>query len=382
MSRLPFALAVLLAASSGFAALPARGQEAPPGPIHTRPDAPPEKIPPEELQRRAIRSRVSEVIAPVTVLDPNGKMILSLTKDNFHVFDNGTEQKIDHFDLGGDSLSIVLVVETSSHIDPMFEAVKHTGIVFAQTVMGLTAEVAVVGFDDEVDLLQKFSTDLDDTQSVINNLRIGTSGMRLYDAMWRGISMLEKRPAGQRRIMVVVGEAQDSGSESRFGEVLREAQLGNVTIYSIGLSTAMADLRAPPPPPKHRPLGPPGTFPVPTPPGQPQTPDLEASMSNPGIDYLTIALWLIKTGKNAVGPNALKIASAATGGAFVNVKRDRAIEKAMDAIGAEIHAQYSIGYRPSNEEPFGYHEIKIVVDRPGSSVRTRPGYYIAPPESD
>jgi VWFA-related protein len=380
MSRLPFALAVLLAASSGFAALPARGQEAPPGPIHTRPDAPLEKIPPEELQKRAIRSRVSEVIAPVTVLDPNGKMILSLTKDNFHVFDNGTEQKIDHFDLGGDSLSIVLVVETSSHIDPMFEAVKHTGIVFAQTVMGLTAEVAVVGFDDEVDLLQKFSTDLDDTQAVINNLRIGTSGMRLYDAMWRGISMLEKRPAGQRRIMVVVGEAQDSGSESRFGEVLREAQLANVTIYSIGLSTAMADLRAAPPPPK-RPLGPPGTFPVPTPPGHPQEPNIERQMQE-SIDYSAIALWLIKTGKNAVGPNALKIASAATGGAFVNVKRDRAIEKAMDAIGAEIHAQYSIGYRPSNEEPFGYHEIKIVVDRPGSSVRTRPGYYIAPPESD
>jgi VWFA-related protein len=379
MSRLHIALAAFLLASSGFAALPARCQEAPPGPIHARPDAPPEKIPQEELQRRAIRSRVSEVIAPVTVLDPSGKMILSLTKDNFHVFDNGTEQKIDHFDLGGDSLSIVLVVETSSHIDPMFEAVKHTGIVFAQTVMGLTAEVAVVGFDDEVDLLQKFSTDLDDTQAVINNLRIGTSGMRLYDAMWRGVGMLEQRPPGQRRIMVVVGEAQDSGSESRFGEVLREAQLANVTIYSIGLSTAMADLRAKP---KQKPtLGPPGTFPVPTPPGHPQEPDIERQMQE-SIDYSAIALWLIKTGKNAVGPNALKIASAATGGAFVNVKRDRAIEKAMDAIGAEIHAQYSIGYRPANEEPFGYHEIKIVVDRPGSSVRTRPGYYIAPPESD
>lgn len=378
MSCLSIALTALLAAASGFAALPARGQEAPPGPIHTRPDAPPEKIPLEELQRRAIHSRVSEVIAPVTVLDPNGKMILSLTKDNFHVFDNGTEQKIDHFDLGGDSLSIVLVVETSSHIDPMFEAVKHTGIVFAQTVMGLTAEVAVVGFDDEIDLLQKFSTDLDDTQAVINNLRIGTSGMRLYDAMWRGISMLEQRPAGQRRIMVVVGEAQDSGSENRFGEVLREAQLANVTIYSIGLSTAMADLRAKP---REKPtLGPPGTFPVPTPPGHPQEPDIERQMQE-SIDYSAIALWLVKTGLNAVGPNALKIASAATGGAFVNVKRDRAIEKAMDAIGGEIHAQYSIGYRPSNEEPFGYHEIKIVVDRPGSSVRTRPGYYIAPPES-
>ena len=379
MRRAKIASAALLMASLALLADPAWCQEAPPGPIHPRADAPPEKIPAAELQKRAIRSRVVEVIAPVSVLDPKGEMILSLTKDSFHIYDNGVEQKIDHFDLGADSLSIVFVVETSSHIEPMFPAVKHTGIVFAQAVMAMTAEVAIIGYDDSVDLLQKFTTDIEHTQSVINHLRMGTSGTRLYDAMQRGISMLEQRPVPQRRIMVVVGEAQDSGSESKFGEVLRSAQLANVTIYSIGLSTAMADLRAAPPPPKPT-LGPPGTYPVPTPNGQPQTPDLERQMQE-SIDYSVLLLWLIKTGKNAIGPNALGIASKATGGLHVNVKKDASIEKAMDAIGGEIHAQYTLGYRPSKDVPYGYHEIKVVVDRPGVSVRTRPGYYLAPPES-
>src|ERR1700730_11026405 len=197
--------------------------------------------------------------------------------------------------------------------------------------------------------------------------------------MRRGVSLLEQRPVPQRRILVVVGEAQDTGSESKFGEVLRAAQLANVTIYSIGLSTAMADLRAPPTP--KPPLFPRGTYPFPTPNGQPQTPDLEAAMQDPGIDFSAIALWLIKTGKNAVGPNALSIASKATGGLHVNVKRDGTIQKAMDAIGGEIHAQYTLGYRPSKDLPYGYHEIKVLVDRPGVSVRTRPGYYLSPPES-
>jgi VWFA-related protein len=379
MRRVRITSAALFLASLALLAGPARCQEAPPGPIHPRADAPPEKIPAAELRKRAIRSRVIEVVAPVSVLDPKGEMILSLTKENFHIYDNGVEQKIDHFDLGGDSLSIVFVVETSSHIEPMFPAVKHTGIVFAQAVMGMTAEVAIVGYDDNVDLLQKFTTDIDRTQSAINHLRMGTSGSRLYDAMQRGISMLEQRPAPQRRIMVVVGEAQDTGSESKFGEVLRAAQLANVTIYSIGLSTAMADLRAPPPPPKPS-LGPRGTYPVPTPNGQPQTPDLERQMQESG-DLSALAIWLIKTGKNAIGPNALGIASKATGGLHVNVKKDGTIEKAMDAIGGEIHAQYTLGYRPSSDVPYGYHEIKVVVDRPGVSVRTRPGYYLAPPES-
>jgi hypothetical protein len=59
--------------------------------------------------------------------------------------------------------------------------------------------------------------------------------------------------------------------------------------------------------------------------------------------------------------------------------KDRAIEQALDEIGGEIHAQYTIAYRPKGDEPEGYHDIKIQVDRPEVSVRTRPGYYIPPP---
>jgi VWFA-related protein len=263
----------------------------------------------------------------------------------------------------------------------MFPSVKRMGIVFTETVMAQTSEVAVVGYDDDVSLLKKFTTDPERIGEVINNLTTGNSGSHLYDAMARGISLLEKRPLVQRRIMVVLGEAQDTGSENRLGEVLRSAQLANVTIYAIGLSTAMADLRAPPPPPD-TPNYPPGTFPVPVPPGKAPTPANEAAAQDPGINYTAIAIWLIKTGKNALGPNSLAIASKATGGMFLNAKRDRTIQKAVDEIGGEIHAQYSLGYRPPPDVASGYHEIKVTVDRPGVSVRTRPGYYLPPPPAD
>lgn len=354
--------------------------QAPAGPIHTKPGAQPEPISPQQ-RKRAIRVRVDEVTAPVTVRDASGEMVFDLKKDNFHVFDNGVEQNIDHFDLGGDPLSIVLAVEASSHIEPMLPAVRRTGIIFAQTVMGLTSEAAVISFDDSVDLLEKFTTDSDGVQSIIEHMRMGTGGMRLYDAMSRGVSLLEKRPPVRRRILVVIGEAQDEGSESKLGEVLRQAQLANVTIYSIGLSTTMADLRAKPKEPNYHPLGPPGTFPLPTPAGRPQTPEAEAQLQGP-IDLLAVAVWLVKTGKNAVGPNSLAIASKATGGLHLNTMKDRSIEKALDEIGGELHAQYTLGYRPPGNEPSGYHEIKVVVDRPAVTVRTRPGYYLPPPETD
>jgi VWFA-related protein len=343
-------------------------------------------MPSAEQQKHAIRVRVNEVVAPVTVTNHSGEMLLDLSKENFHVYDNGVAQEIEHFDLGGDPLSIVLAIETSSHIEPMLSAVRQTGIIFTQTVMGQTAEAAVISFDGDIELLDKFTTDTDGVQNTINHLRIGVDQSRLYDAMSQGISLLEQRPAVRRRILVVIAEAQDSGSESKFGEVLRKAQLANVTIYTIGLSSTMADLRAKPNPYEGPQMGPPGTFPVPVPPGMPQTPDNEAAAQGingvggrGSVDLLALAIWLVKTGKNAIGPNSLEIASKATGGLHVNTMKDRSIQTAMDAIGGELHAQYTLGYRPPGDEPTGYHEIKVTVDRPGVDVRTRPGYYIAPP---
>jgi VWFA-related protein len=370
-----------LATACTAIAAPCWGQGAPAGPLRPKPGVEPEKEPPAELQKHAIRTRVSVVTTPVTVRDPRtGDMVLDLSQDKFHVYDNGVEQKINHFDLGGDPLSIVLVAETSLHVQAMLPAIRRSGIVFTETVMGQTSEAAVLGYDDTVDLLQSFTTDVDTVQSVIEQLPVGSSGTHLYDAMSRGIELLEQRPAVRRRILVVVGEAQDSGSESKLGHVLRRAQLANVTVYSIGLSTTAADLRQPAGQYQPPQLGPPGTYPLPTPNGMPQTPELEQQVQG-NMDLMALVVWLVKTGKNAIGPNSLEIASKATGGLHVNTMRDRSIEKAMDEIGGELHAQYTLGYRPPGDEPSGYHEIKVTVDKPGVDVRTRPGYYIPPPES-
>ena len=91
-----------LAATVLFVAPFAWCQEAPAGPLHPRPGVPPEQIPSAEQQRHAIRVRVNEVTAPVIVRNPQGEMVFDLRQDNFRVYDNGAEQKIDHFDVGGD----------------------------------------------------------------------------------------------------------------------------------------------------------------------------------------------------------------------------------------------------------------------------------------
>ena len=356
-------------------ALPARGQ-APAGPLEPRPGVKPEAPPPRPAAKGTIRVRVNEVTAPVTVLNAKGDVVMDLEKKDFHIFDNDLEQPIDHWDLGGDPLSIVLVVETSSHIQPLMPAIHSTAIVFTQTVMALSGDAAVIGYDDTVDLLQRFTSDQDAIERTVRNLRIGTSGMRLYDAMGRAVSLLEKEPASRRRVMLVMGEAHDSGSENKLGEVLRQAQLANISIYTIGLSSTAADLRTVK---QYKPneIGPPGTYPVPLPPGTPETPDNEDRMYGT-MDLAALAVWIVERASNEVKAHALEVAAAATGGTYERTFKDRSIEKVMDDIGGQLHAQYTLTYKPPGDEPSGFHNIKVTVSRPGVKVHTRPGYYLAP----
>jgi hypothetical protein len=119
---------------------------------------------------------------------------------------------------------------------------------------------------------------------------------------------------------------------------------------------------------------------LPPPPGTIQTPTTEANR-NSGVDLLGLAVWAVEHADNKVKDHAMEVASTATGGAHLPTYKDRSIEKAIDEIGGELHSQCSVSYAPTDSNTIGYHEIKVQLDRKDLRVRTRPGYYVAPPES-
>ena len=373
---LPFALA--LEGVSVYA-------QAPSGPIPPKPGAAVQQAP-KDMPK--VKVRVALVNTPVTVRDAHGEMVHNLEAQDFQVTDNGVTQQVSHFDLGGDPISLVILIETSSRIEALLPQVRKTGILFTQTVMGPNGEAAVVGFNDSVDKLQDFTTDGDLIEKTIAHLGEGTSGSKLYDAMAVGVEMLSGRPEatpdkpGRRRVMMVLSEATDAGSDAKLGEVLRNAQLANVTIYSVGLSTTRAELQAKPKDTRPQ-LTPPGTFPLPPQPGTPQTPTSEANRYG-NIDLMALAVWAVQHVHNQIKDHALEVAATATGGVHLPTFKDRSIEKAIDEIGGELHSQYTISYTPTGADVPGYHEIKVNVvrnDAKNLKVRARPGYYLAPPES-
>jgi len=356
-----------------------------------RPGTQIQPTPPAALAK--LTARATLVIAPVTVRDRSGAMIHNLDQQDFIVTDNGAEQKITHFEVGGDPLSIVIAVETSTRIDPMLPELRKLGILVTQQVMGPEAEAAVIGFDDSVHRLQGFTSSHDSIQSVFSGLQTGESGHCLFDAMSGGVEMLSRRkqpspetPVPGRRVLVVVSEALDSGSETRLGEVLRQAQLQNITIFSLGLSTTRAEMQAKPR--DNAPISPtpPGVMGLPAPPGTVQTPSTEANR-NAGIDLIALAQVLVEHTKSAATKHSLELAAAATGGDYYSTFKGRSIESALDEIGGELHSQYMITYSPprsADDQDFGYHKIAVALvpeKAADKKISSRPGYYIPPPGS-
>ena len=360
--------------------------QSPSGPVAPKPGVE-VQLPPKDTQAQ-VRVRVALVNTPVTVRNGRGEMVHDLEAGNFRVTDNGVAQQISHFDLGGDPISMVILIETSSRIEPLMPQIRKTGILFTQTVMGPTGEAAVVSFNDAVDKLQDFTTNGDSIENTITHLGAGTSGSKLYDAMAVGVEMLSGRPQaaadkpGRRRVLMILSEATDAGSEAKFGEVLRQAQLANVTIYSAGLSTTRAELQAKPKDTRPQ-ITPPGTFPLPPQPGVPQTPTSEQNRYG-NIDLMAAAVWAVQHIHDQVKDHALEVAATATGGAHLATFKDRSIDKAIDEIGGELHSQYTLSYTPTGSDASGYHEIRVRVlgnDAKNLKVRTRPGYFLAAPES-
>jgi VWFA-related protein len=304
-----------------------------------RAQAPPAEPPAAKNRLRVV---TNEVVVPVTVTDPNGEFDLDLLPQDFHVFDDGVPQQIDHWDLGGDPLAVVLVLQTTDRAQSMIPAIHSLGSIFTETVMALDGEAAVITYDSEVDVRQPFTMDHDAVEKAITSAEFDDPGMHLYDAMAKAVEMLENEAPMRRRIMLVVGESRDDGSTANFAAVVRDAEHDNISIYAIGPSSMTRDLLR-------------------------DAPSLWAAP----------AIFLLQQGRNRSKKHNLEVAAAATGGVHYGAVRSETLREALDDIGGELHAQYIISYKPNGERAPGFHSIRVAISRGDVSVRTRPGYYVA-----
>lgn len=358
-------LALMLALGAGLAATPAgSGQQ-------------PARQGQEEFR---VRVKVELVATPVTVFDTTGEFVYGLTRDDFTLWDNNVPQQISQFEFSSPPISLVLLLNTSSRIKPLLERVRSTGILFQSYILGEEGEGAVITFDDQVRVAQNFTGESEKIEKAIQAIKAGGDQTRLADALDTAIRLLLPRPAGRRRVIVIISEPRDLGSETPLGELVRTAQLADITIYTLALSYAEALWKTKP---QDRPAAsspyPPGVFPTPPRPGQAQTPTTERqNVVRP--DLLALIQQILTAVRTPLEKDVLEVLATATGGVHDDAGNQPALQAAINRIGQELHSQYLLAYRPTNLNQPGYHEIRVRVRRTDVFVRARPGYYLTPPE--
>jgi VWFA-related protein len=312
------------------------------------------------------------VIAPTTVRDRNGDFVNGLQLQDFELYDNNKLQKVSA-DVRDEPLSLVVAVQRSSNLTDFLPKIQNIGTMLNQLVAGQDGEIAVVGFDHRIEVMQDFTNEGAKVSEAMKKMTPGSSSHAVIDAVNQSVRMLKNRPRDRRRVLLLISEKRDRGSELHAREALTETQFANVSIYSIDISTviaALTDKGMPPRPPsippeaQHLPGGYSAT---------PTTVDQNYYMGN----YVPVFVDIFKAAKSVFVDDTLDVFTRFTGGREYSFIGEKSLEKAISGISDELHSQYLLSYSPNNQTEGGFHEIKVVVNRPKLEVRTRPGYWVA-----
>jgi VWFA-related protein len=327
--------AVLLAGC--LAAVPGlRAQDSPPDQAQDQ-QAPAEKI------QKPLKIQVGVVNLFVTVRDKHNAIVGDLTKDDFRVFEDGKEQKIQFFSKEMNlPLTLGMLVDTSGSMERMLPAEEQTASAFLERVMRKGDLATLITFDQDADLLVDFTSSVAEMERGLSRARInepfapvtpGTvpdphpRGTVFYDAVYLVAREKLAEEVG-RRAIVVLTDAVDEGSRVRLEEAIEAAQRADAVVHILLIS-------------------------------DPQYFFMQGSGA--GVAH--------------------KIAEE-TGGRMIEVRGAKHLEQAFDQLAEELRSQYSLGYYPSNpKHDGGYRKIKVEVLRPGVRVLARKGYY-APRGSD
>lgn len=333
----------------------------------------PEPQPPESDFRLGSVT-VQTVIAPVLVTDKAGNIIDGLRPDQFHLFDNGKEQNI-AVDVSFQPISLVIAIEAADRVEAILPQIKRMGSL-TSILVGEQGEAAVIAFDSRVRVMQDFTNDSDKIKLAINKINAGNSQDRMIDAVERATMMLRNRPRNNRKILLLVSETRDQGSEARVRETLIGTQLSNILVYAVDITQFAVRLTEKPMPPRPDPISPTmRNLPM----GVPNTPTTAAQNYGVGsrAEFIPLLKEIYKGVKLIFVDNPTKVFSNGTGGGEFAFLKSKGLEDAVQRIGQEIHSQYIITYTPNNKDEGGFHEIEVSTNRPDLIAKTRPGYFIA-----
>jgi VWFA-related protein len=317
------------------------------------------------------KSTVPLVVAPTTITDSKGRTVDGLTPDDLILYDNNVPQKI-QMDWMTYPIDLVVAVQTSENSGAVIDKLGGSGILFAQLLAADAGETAVISFSDEVKVHQEFSSNPDFIIHSLRMLRKEGDQAHMLDAMRQALLLLEKRPPGRRRIILMIAERRDRSSEAKLPEVMQQVERLNAAVYWLTYSPLLEPFTVKPKTaedlkPEAERIKVQKCALCPAPDDTAVPPDI-----GPASPIYAIG-ELIRLRK----PDLSSLFTTTTGGRELNFLKKSALEHAIQLVSEEVHRQYILSFEPKGGNPGTFHAIRVAVKgQPELRVRTRDGYWV------
>jgi len=259
----------------------------------------------------------------VSVTDEKDRPVGNLTKENFRVFEDQTEQKLSVFKHEDFPVSLGLVIDNSRSMEPRKERLDAAALSFVRK-SNPDDETFIVHFDDTARLDRDFTDSIPLLeQSLTSEKPYGQTA--IYDALILALDHMHYSLHTKKAILLMT-DGVDNSSKHTLSEAVQATQQSHVAVYTVGL--------------------------------------LSASGGQKAEDSL------------------IRIAEASGGRAFFPVTIDE-VRADMERVARDLREQYTLGYIPSNPSRSGqWRSVRVEIIPPRGMPKTtklyatyRHGYY-------
>ena len=307
----------------------------------------------ETIEGDTLRVNTALVTVPVSVIDRNGKYVPNLQRRDFHVFDNGVEQRVAYFATVDQPFTVVLLIDTSGSTNFRMDEIQDAAISFVNQLKDQD-RVMVMSFDDQIRVLSEPTSNRDELTRAIRRTRNG-GGTRLYDAVEMVLKQKLSLISGRKAVVLFTDGVDTTSRRASYSSTIRDAVESDGAVYSVAYNTANSlPINAGGLPGRRG-----GTilnFPFPVPGGGGPV----GGGSSPG-DYRRADEYLHEI--------ALE-----SGGRFFRGDTLVGLSSAFAQLADELRRQYSIGYYPPAGQPGQRRTIKVRVNQPNLVVKARENY--------
>ena len=298
----------------------------------------PQQPRPEEPSQKdddTVRIGTNLVLLDVTVVDPSNKPVMDLKQDEFTVTEDKIPQKIEFFSREQVPVSLVFAIDTSGSMRPKLDTVVKASTNLVKEGRR-NDEMAIIEFKDQPELLEEFTSDMNDVIDTLNGL-VASRQTAMLDALYLAADYANKEGKNRRKAVLVVTDGLDNDSFYKFAEVVNHLREIDVQIYLIGF-----------------------------------------------INDLDKDSGLFKKSQKEKAEGLLNKLAEETGGKAFYPKELSEVHAIAQQISTDLRTQYAIGYYPSNSSKDGtFRAVKVQVNSGTRRLlaRSRNGY-TAPREGE